>query len=156
MKNNKGRTKKWRIRYDFNSNSLDGEVSLFIRKHIPYSLPTLGPVLDNKFSRITLAGAGTNERITFDYNISFSTMGGGTVGLPFLAIAELKSEGFFKQSPFITAARKVGIRPTGFSKYCVGSALLMDLPRKNTLKPKLLLLNKIQNEYSNTDSSRKN
>jgi hypothetical protein len=153
MKTNKGRTKKWRIRSDFNRNTIDGEISEFIEKHIPYSILPLGPVLNNKFIRITLAGTGTNERITFDHDISFSTMSGKLIELPFLAIAELKSEGFYKQSPFIAAARNIGIRPSGFSKYCVGSALLMDMPRKNILKPKLLLLKKIENEYSKSDCS---
>ena len=147
-KTNKGRTKKWRTANDFNSDYFTGEASLFIRKYIPYCLTPLQPVLNNKFIRITLAGISTRERITIDYNISFSTMNGQSVELPFLAIAERKSERFSGQTPFITSARKIGIRPAGFSKYCVGSSLLMDMPRKNILKPTLLLLNKIENGYS--------
>ncbi len=147
-KTNKGRTKKWRTANDFNSDYFNGEVSLFIKKYIPYCLSPLRPVLKNKFIRITLAGINTRERITFDYNISFSTMNGQSVEIPFLAIAERKSERLSGQTPFIISARKIGIRPNSFSKYCVGSVLLMDMPHKNILKPTILLLNKIENGYS--------
>jgi hypothetical protein len=148
MKTNKNRTRKWRIENDFNNDCSDEKAAQFISKHIPYSLNGLQPVLFNKFTRITLAGSGTCERITLDYDLSFSTMDGKSADLPFLAVAELKSEGFYNQSPFILSARKIGIRPTCFSKYCIGNALLRDLPRMNILKPQLLLLNKIENEYS--------
>lgn len=148
MRTNKMRTKKWRIENDFSADCYDEKSTQFISKHIPYSLPGLHPVLINKFKRITLAGTDTCERITFDYDLSFSSMNGESADLPFIAIAELKSEGFYSQSPFISSLRKIGIRPTGFSKYCIGNALLRDLPRKNLLKPQLLLLNKIENGYS--------
>ena len=148
MKTNKNRTKKWRIENDFSNDCSDERALQFISKHIPYSLNGLQPVLINKFIRITLAGIDTCERITFDYDLSFSTMNGESADLPFIAIAELKSEGFYNQSPFILSARRIGVRPTCFSKYCIGNALLRDLPRKNVLKPQLLLLNKIENGYS--------
>ncbi len=148
MKTNKFRTKKWRIENDFSNDCSDEISSQFISKHIPYRLNGLQSVLINKFTRITLAGTDPRERITFDYNMTYSTMNGKSADLPFLAIAELKSEGFYAQTPFILSVRKIGIRPTGFSKYCIGNALLRDLPRTNILKPKLLLLNKIENGYS--------
>jgi hypothetical protein len=107
----------------------------------------LQTVLDNKFTRITLAGIETRERITLDFDISFSTAGTNSIELPFLAIAELKSDGYPRKSQFTGVIRGMGIKPTGFSKYCIGTALLKDIPRKNILKPKLLLLKKIENEY---------
>jgi hypothetical protein len=146
-KTNRNRTIKWRIEDTFNADIRDEKASLFIRKHIPYNSFILQPGLENNFTRITLVGTETKERITFDHSISFSVMNGGQAELPYLAVAELKSDGFPSSSPFVVAARKMGIKSTAFSKYCVGSAMLRDLPKKNILKQKILLLNKIENEH---------
>jgi hypothetical protein len=153
MKTNKNRTIKWRIRNDFPGRIIDENAASFLKKHVPYDPFFLQPVLMNRFTRVTLIGTGLSERLTFDYDMSFSTMSGESAELPFLAIVELKSERFCWQSPFIAAAKEAGIRPTGFSKYCVGNVLLKDVPRKNILKSKLLLLNKIENEYSKSSGS---
>jgi|WetSurMetagenome_2_1015567.scaffolds.fasta_scaffold00001_298 hypothetical protein len=147
-KTNKNRTVKWRIENNSDPVKLDSPASGFIMKHILLMPDNLSPILENRFTRITLAGFDSRERITIDYSMSFSTGGGNNIELPYLAIAELKSEGYPSVSPFVLAAKKMGIRPTGFSKYCVGSALLLDLPKKNVLKRNILLLNKIKNEYS--------
>ncbi|MBK7132569.1 MAG: hypothetical protein IPH69_07020 [Bacteroidales bacterium] len=66
--------------------------------------------------------------------------------MPYIAIDELKKEGHSASSPFNDNLKNMGIHPTGFSKYCIGSAILNDSLRKNRLKPKLLKLNKIENE----------
>ena len=147
-KTNRNRTVKWRIEDTFNADIRDEKASLFIRRHIPYNSFILQPGLENNFTRITLVSTETMERITFDHSISFSVMNGGRSELPYLVIAELKSDGFPSSSPFVLAARKIGIKSTAFSKYCIGNALLRDLPKKNILKQKILLLNKIENEYS--------
>jgi hypothetical protein len=147
-KTNKNRTIKWRIENTMNSDGLDEKASQFIKKHIPFNSFVLHPVLMNRFTRITLTGNDTKERITFDTDLCFSSMNGETAELPYIVIAELKSEGNPSHSAFVKAARQNGIYPTGFSKYCVGNALLLDVPKKNSIKPKLLLLNKIKNEYS--------
>lgn len=146
-KTNKNRTVKWRIEDTFNTDFRDEKAALFIRKHIPGNSFILQPSLENRFKRITLVGTETKERITFDHCISFSVINGEQVELPYLAVAELKSDGFPSSSPFVLAARKMGIKSTAFSKYCMGNALLRDLPKKNILKQKILLLNKIENEY---------
>jgi hypothetical protein len=127
---------------------LDENASLFIKKHIPFNSFVLHPNLENKFTRVTLAGTEAKERITIDTCMSYTTMNGDNSELPYLAIAELKSEGYPAVSPFVLSVRQMGIQPTGFSKYCMRNALLRDIPKKNILKQKLLLLNKIENEYS--------
>jgi hypothetical protein len=43
--------------------------------------------------------------------------------------------------------KKMGLHRSSFSKYCMAMALVNDVPKQNTLKPKLLLLNKIKDEY---------
>jgi hypothetical protein len=85
--------------------------------------------------------------------MDFTAMKGTTVELPFIVIVELKSESFACHSPFGSAVRQSGIHPLGFSKYCIGNALLLDVPRKNILKQRLLLLKKIENEYLKSSGS---
>jgi hypothetical protein len=47
--------------------------------------------------------------------------------------------------------KKKSIRPSGFSKYCVGLSLLNSDLRRNSLKDKYLLINKIENEYNRSN-----
>lgn len=148
IKTNKNRTIKWRIENSLIDDFPDENASLFIREYLTDKSPDLKPVLINNFYRITLAGIELKERITLDFNLKFSSPEGINAELPFLAIAELKTEGYCGASPFADVLKKNGIRPTGFSKYCIGNSILRDMPRKNILKPKMLLINKIENEYN--------
>jgi hypothetical protein len=148
-KTNKNRTIKWRIENTSMAQSPDAEAIRFIEEYLPYYLPDLHPVLINGFNRITLVGKICNERVTLDYNLAFASPEGLNSEFPFLAIAELKREKITCVSPFVTVMKRMGIRSGRFSKYCMGSALIMDMPRKNLLKHNLLLINKIENEYIN-------
>jgi len=152
-KTNKNRTIKWRIENSSEAQSPDAEAARFIEEYLPFCLPDLRPVLENGFNRITLVGKTCNERVTLDYNIAFGSPGGRNSGFPFLAIAELKREKISCISPFGIVMKKMGIRSGSFSKYCMGSALILNVPRKNILKHNLLLINKIENEYSNSNRS---
>jgi len=152
-KTNKNRTIKWRLRNNFDSCLIDKEASEFIQEHILTNTNNLNPVIRNRFTRSTLAGTETSERITIDYMMDFTDMNGKSIGLPYMAIVELKSETFACHSPFRSAVIKSGIYPVGFSKYCIGNSLLLDVQRKNVLKQRLLLLNKIENEYSKSAGS---
>ena len=143
---NKDRTEKWRI-----SNCLspvfDQDALTFMTQYLPHKALDLKPALINGFTRITLVGKEVRERITLDYDIKFAIPGGPVTELPFLAIAEIKHERMAGYSPIGNSMKRLGIRPNGFSKYCMGNAIMKEIPRKNTLKPNLLLLNKIENEY---------
>lgn len=152
-KTNKNRTIKWRIENELNSNSPDDDAAKFIKKYLPDSLPDLRPVLINGFNRITLVGKEFKERITLDYNLSFASPDGKISEFPYLAIAELKRECHNCLSPFGTVMKHSGIQPNRFSKYCIGSALIKAMPRKNILKRNLLLINKIKNEYIKSSGS---
>ena len=145
---NKDRTVKWRIENKLITNCPDENALAFIQKHSPYSTLDLRPVLINGFTRITLVEMKLKERITLDYNLTFSNPDGKNAGLPFLAIAELKREQHAGQSPFGIIMKQMGVHANGFSKYCMGSALTREVSRKNTLKPNMLLINKIENEYN--------
>ena len=147
-KTNKRRTIKQRIKNNLTSGYFDEPATNFIREYLPVNLMLLKPVLINHFTRATLIGLESKERITIDFNISFSDLAGSSqVAMPYLAIAELKNESYSMSSPFISLIKHLNIYPTGFSKYCIGNAILNNMLRINMIKPKLLLLNKIENEY---------
>jgi hypothetical protein len=148
-KTNKGRTIKQRIENELFSDSFNQEAVDFIEEYSPIRPSSLKPVLVNRFTRITLAGFEKKERITIDFNITFSDAGGGAeVSLPYLAIAEIKKEAYADSSMLKGIIKKLKVYPTGFSKYCVGSALTNPSLRRNMIKPRILLLNKIENEYT--------
>jgi VTC domain. len=152
-KTNQYRTLKWRVKNNFDTSVIDDEASGFIKKHILTDKIDLNPVMRNRFTRSTLVGTDSHERITIDYMMDFTAMKGTSVELPFIVIVELKSESVACHSPFGSAVRQSGIHPLGFSKYCIGNALLLDVPRKNILKQRLLLLKKIENEYLKSSGS---
>jgi len=147
-KTNKGRTEKSRIKKN-RDKAIDDDCGVdFLKEKVPVDTENIKPVLTNDFTRITIVNFQTAERITIDFNLSFTSDNGSFINLPFLAIAEIKHDKNSIMSPFGQAMKKSGIRETGFSKYCVGIALLYDVPKKNVIKPKVLLLNKIKDEYS--------
>lgn len=149
-KTNKGKTVKSRIKKKADDCLTEGKGFDFISEVIPDCIPDdLRPMLTNRFIRVTLANFDVKERITIDYNVSFSKDGEKSLFLPYLAIAEIKRDRSSGESPFYHEIKKMGIREVSFSKYCVGLALLNDMPKTNTLKSRLLILNKIKNEPGN-------
>jgi hypothetical protein len=138
-KTNRQRTEKIRIVNTLDPSGFDDRASCFITSYSPYNPDVLKPKLINTFTRTTLVNLETNERITFDFDLAFSDLNGNAFKLPFISIAELKREGFSNQSPFIGVAKSLAIRPTGFSKYCIGNQYFQEMPRGNLLKPKLCL-----------------
>lgn len=149
----KNRTVKWRIENEPVNGSCNKAADRFIRSRIPYDTESLRPVLNNCFRRITFVNLDLHERITLDLGLSYSSNESASISIPSLAIAELKSEVFASRSLFATILRQFGIYPTGFSKYCIGNALANDLPRKNILKPKILLIKRIENEYNESHTT---
>jgi hypothetical protein len=152
-KTKKNRTVKWRIENSFSEGICDGKAIEFIDSNIQSGSEKLSPVITNCFKRMTFVGFDTLERITIDLDLSFSSPQGKSADLPHITIVELKSEGVASRSPFSRIIRQFSAYPTGFSKYCIGCALLHDLPLKNVLKPKILLINRIENEYNGSLSA---
>jgi len=147
-KTNKNRTEKIRIANHLDPAGLDQRAELFISTNTPYESANLKPVLISSFKRATLVSLETLERITIDYDLSFSGFGGNSAGLPYIAVVELKTDGFSHQSHFVDTVKQLGIHPTGFSKYCVGSHFTGEVPADGHLKPKLLIIKKIEDEYN--------
>ena len=145
FKSNKDRTIKKRIRNNFSTN-LNKVSCDFIENNSPYKSHELTPVLKNNFHRITLAHKTDKERITLDFNLSYTSNLSGIKkmhDLPNLAICEVKREGFKRTSEFITILRSEHIRQSGMSKYCIGAALLSGDLKKNQFKRKLRFIENI-------------
>jgi hypothetical protein len=148
-KTNKGRTIKWRIEQKTDSGNITPEAAGFIGEHSPVAAVAISPVLLNRFSRITLAGIDSRERITIDFNVSFSDFNGNaSLTFPWLAIVEFKKESYSDSSCFRNLIKKVRAYPVSFSKYCVGRSILDDSLKKNVIKQKILLIKKLENEYT--------
>jgi len=147
------RTVKWRIKNNLEKYGCDTHAKDFIDKHFSFSPELLKPVITNSFIRITLVGIMMPDRITIDMDLSFTGYNGKSYSMPYIAIAELKSEGLAIRSPFSNLIKKLSVHPSGFSKYCIGNAIIYDIPRKNILKPTLLLINKLEYEYNRSISA---
>jgi len=152
-KSNKGRTSKTRIRSDETDPQEDEQSRSFLQELVSADAASLKPVINTGFTRITLVNLADEERITVDYNLSWHNFRGGAVEMPFLAIAEIKRDRSNVMSLFYQKLKSMGVRSTGFSKYCTGMAMLNNIPKKNNIKPKILLLNKISNEYDRNGSA---
>jgi len=147
-KTNKGNTKKSRIKIP-NTDELSIEGKDFINSKTDVNANDLQIVSVNGFNRITLASFETHERITIDYNLSF-TQHGETLNLSKLCIAEVKRERSSARTPIIDIMKIVHGCNTGMSKYCVGTAMLNKQLKQNTFKERELLISKIErNEYFN-------
>lgn len=146
---NRNRTIKHRIENKLSSDALcDPKALEFLKEYLPQSPLFLRPVLINRFKRITLVGKEISERVTIDYDLCFSKPYGINSCMPFIAIIELKKDRNTERSPLADILKKNSIHPTGFSKYCMGTSILYSLPRINMIKPKLLLIKKIENEFN--------
>jgi len=141
FKNNKGQTVKKRIEVEDFEKEMSAENKAFIDRTTALN-KTLEPKLWNTFNRITFVNNQLKERLTIDYNLHFE-FGEDHLELPHVIIAELKQERINRNSPFAAAAKKMGIRDTRMSKYCIGSALLNDELKHNRFKSKILTLKKI-------------
>jgi hypothetical protein len=140
-KNNKKQTIKKRIeseKLDFvNDKSFN-----FIKSNISIEDNNLTNTLSNSFKRITLASYETKERITIDYKLQL-WVNNNSIHLDNITIAELKCEKESSRSPFSNALKELKIYPRGFSKYCIGTALLRPNVKKNAFKEDLMFINKL-------------
>ena len=83
------------------------------------------------------------ERLTIDTGAHFHHLITGTEArLENLAIIELKRDGR-TYSPFGEILRELHVRPSGISKYCVGTVLTAGNLKYNRFNPKLRMAQKI-------------
>ena len=147
-KNNHGRTKKKRISIQGHNSVMDelGNIVPFMAKHAWYTIEEITPVIENWFNRITLVNYDKTERLTIDFNLKFHHLKSDRhEKLDHVAIIELKRDGNVP-SPALEILREVRIKRSGFSKYCIGSALTQHTLRRNNFKERLIMISKIENK----------
>jgi len=120
----------------------------FVMQQTPYNREDLETKLYNRFKRVSLVHRTVNERITIDTDIFFSTDKENWQALGDLAVIELKQEQFSRHVGFTRILRRHGIRPIGFSKYCIGVSMLYPDRKINRMKQKIRLLNKLTRHSS--------
>lgn len=148
FKNNRGKTFKSRIQCEKNENLFSDKISGFLTGHSPFKPEELVPVLKNKFTRITLVSKTLDERCTIDYSVSFQ-VDDSKVKLNRIAIIEVKSDGYPKNSKIVKALREDHFNPQGFSKYCIGRSILDNTIKNNAYRTKLRQIEKVSNTINN-------
>ena len=136
------RTVKNRLRTPDMLTGLEDDATGFVRDYFPYDIEDLETRLWNTFTRVTLVSKVRRERLTLDFDVRFQN-DQSAASLHGIVIAEVKQEGLSRDSDWMLAMRKMGVRPTGFSKYCVGVSLLYPEVKSNHFKPKLLLIERL-------------
>ena len=143
-KNNRGRTKKKRIsldNFDPDHSSqfsvLSSQFTEFLSTNLRYDPQSLSRQLENRFNRITLVNKGKTERLTIDTNLRFHNVQTEACrSMDDIVIIELKRDGLVP-SPILHMLRDLRIKPHGFSKYVIGSALTNSSLHCHRLKPKV-------------------
>lgn len=162
-KNNHGRTKKKRVSMDnFDPRHPDHSILFrdqdehfrlygdFLRQNLGYDAAILTEQLENHFNRITLVNRKKTERLTIDTNLVLDNLQTGLhVALPGVAIIELKRDGL-QPSPILGLLRQLRIKPMGFSKYCIGTALTNPHLLHNRIKPRLHKIYKLESMAENS------
>ncbi|HPE87459.1 MAG TPA: polyphosphate polymerase domain-containing protein [Bacteroidales bacterium] len=135
-KTNKRDTRKTRMQIcDFDP-LLTGEQAEFLGKNCFGEVADLHPVLHSAFQRITLVKKDYSERCTIDRKVTFHD-GNTDVQLEGLIIVEVKINRGSDHSPMRIALKKAHIRPSRFSKYCIGRLLTPNALKYNAFKPQL-------------------
>ena len=146
-KNNHSRTKKKRIPVVSLEKLHDEYETLipFMEKTAWYNIDEISPAIENWFNRITLVNYGKTERLTIDFNLKFHHLrSDGRDKLQKVAIIELKRDGNVP-SPAVDILRDLRIKRSGFSKYCIGSAMTNKELKRNNFKERLVMINKMEN-----------
>ena len=131
-----GRTTKARTRRPFGEVMFDGDATTFLARYCSMSRDVLVPRLWMTFRRITLAGDAVDERVTIDCDLEF-VADMMRRPLPGIAVVEIKQRAYRNDTPSIRALRALHIRERGFSKYCLGTAMLAPVrsqPFRETLR----------------------
>lgn len=155
-KNNHGRTKKKRMTMDeFDPIHPQRDISFrldtdtyreyggFLENNLRYDPCRMTEQIENRFSRITLVNMAKTERLTIDTDLRFHNIATGIgIDMGDIVIIELKRDGL-ACSPILDMLRRMRIKPMGFSKYCIGSALTNKALKQNRLKPRIHQIERI-------------
>jgi hypothetical protein len=148
-KSNKRKTTKSRLLLGYKriSHELSGSSKDYARKIISINngeiIDIVKPKLWIEFKRITFANQLKKERLTVDINLTFTNVNSHSLTLDDLVVVELKSENFSINSIFFQHLKSLGINPTRFSKYCIGTILTENDVKYNRFKKTLLKIDKL-------------
>ena len=149
IKNNRGRTKKKRIRIDgelFRDFSTDREACSFLSERSPYLASQLTAGVSTAFRRITLVNNAKTERLTIDRNLQFRNLRTGKeASLGDAVIIELKQDGLCP-SAMKDILLDLRVKPLRVSKYCIGTVLTDPGVRHGRFIPKIRAIEKISNK----------
>ncbi|MGL1890504.1 MAG: polyphosphate polymerase domain-containing protein [Spirochaetaceae bacterium] len=140
FKNNKKRTIKRRVETTGQDSLLDNMD--FLNKHLPFSTEGLEEKIEVKYNRITLVDKSMTERVTVDFNLSYSS-GNYDSAHEGLAIIEVKFEGDKRDSKMINKLQEYRIKPLSFSKYCLGISSHYSEVKQNNMNIKIREINKL-------------
>lgn len=138
-------TIKSRVRTQGLSTQITQDAAPFLGAYYPYQGEALEAKLLNTFQRITLVSMRSAERLTVDVGVCF-LWNDVHVSLAGMAIAEVKQDGFSTDSEFVRQMRALGVRPTSFSKYCIGVSILYPEVKHNNFKPQLRQIDQLVQE----------
>ncbi len=141
FKSNKGRTVKVRRASSYGNVDFDAEDREFIAQRSPYQCSDLRKVLENGFNRLMLVSKAMNERCTIDSQLRFISAA-TQVNLEELVIVEVKTDGR-SHSAIIDALNQMRLKPSGFSKYCMGRSLTDGELKQNNFKRKHRKIEKV-------------
>lgn len=147
LKNNHGRTKKKRMRVGGLDSLLADGAGEFLaeRTLLPVPLEDMHPTLENSFERITLVDMAMTERVTIDTGLVFHNLETGqSRAMDNLVVVEVKRNSR-SESVISDTLRDMRIHPSGFSKYCMGSAFTNDGLKHNRFNVRMRNVNKIMN-----------
>lgn len=147
-KTRKDRTIKKRLLMQQPLQCVTNEAGEWLDQVMPCENDELEPKIWNTFTRVTLVNVERCERVTIDLDIAFYN-GDHISLLQGIAVAEVKLDGHDHFSPFKRQMRDQHIQSTGFSKYCMGTSLLYDRVKKNSLKQRTLWIEKISKGPAN-------
>lgn len=142
-KNNHGRTKKKRVAVPGQQITGEGGNEEFLQEKVHLGLADIHPTVRNQFHRITLVNYGKTERLTIDYDVHFHNMETGKdANVGPLVIVELKRDGNV-YSPVLDILRQLRIKPSGFSKYCIGSVMTNNGLKQNNFRERMVTFGKL-------------
>lgn len=135
-KSRKGATIKSRMRIESEETSFPEDELCFLGQELDKMPETLDQKIRNQFKRITLVNKNLLERCTIDCDLQFF-QGDKQTSLRNIAVVELKHGGRGVDSRLRSVLREYRIRSSGFSKYCIGRAMMQPDLKQNSLKASL-------------------
>ena len=140
-KHSHGRTKKKRVEVPSQRDLRDSDD--FLMHYAGRTLDTIHATVRNQFHRITLVNMGKTERLTIDFDVSFRNFETNIErGTGNLVIIELKRDGNVF-SPVLDLLRQLRAKPSGFSKYSIGSVMTNPNLKNNLFRPKLIRIRRL-------------